>query len=101
MAQGTVKWFNTQKGYGFINPDDDGNDPAFRRLAEAGVTQAFAAQNIDLGSNETGNATRQLPGNETGNATRPLPGCVKLTQADMMKIRNAGYEPVKAAQCNR
>jgi len=85
----------------FEMPDDDGNDPAFRRLAEAGVTQAFAAQNIDLGSNETGNATRQLPGNETGNATRPLPGCVKLTQADMMKIRNAGYEPVKAAQCNR
>ena len=26
MAQGTVKWFNTQKGYGFINPDDDVND---------------------------------------------------------------------------
>ncbi|MGB1872040.1 MAG: cold-shock protein [Candidatus Puniceispirillaceae bacterium] len=26
MSQGTVKWFNTQKGYGFINPDEDSND---------------------------------------------------------------------------
>jgi cold shock protein len=26
MATGTVKWYNDQKGYGFIQPDNGGKD---------------------------------------------------------------------------
>ena len=29
MAQGTVKWFNEGKGFGFIEPEDGGKDLFF------------------------------------------------------------------------
>lgn len=36
MAEGTVKWFNPARGYGFITPDNGGREVFVRHTAIAG-----------------------------------------------------------------
>ena len=48
MATGTVKWFNGQKGFGFIAPDDGGNDffVHIRAVLRAGLSGLAEGQKI-------------------------------------------------------
>jgi len=48
MTEGTVKWFNAQKGFGFIAPDAGGND-AFVHISaveRAGLGQLREGQKV-------------------------------------------------------
>lgn len=49
MAQGTVKWFNGEKGFGFITPDDGGAD-LFVHFSEI---QASGYRSLDEGQKVT------------------------------------------------
>ena len=63
MTIGTVKWFNTARGYGFIAPDDGSND-AFVHISaveRAGLMSLAEGQRVqfDLQTGQNGKASAE------------------------------------------
>ncbi len=54
MFKGKVKWFSSQKGYGFITPEDGSKDVFVHRSAveKAGLSQLSEGQDITFEKSE-------------------------------------------------
>ena len=65
MAQGTVKWFGDEKGYGFISPDDGGEDLF---VDHTGITGG-GFKTLDEGAKVTYEATQGRKGMQAENVS--------------------------------
>jgi cold shock protein len=91
MATGTVKWFNAEKGYGFIQRED-GDDVFvhYSAIQTSGYRTLEEGQRVefDVGPGKKGEEAQNVPPDLNGAATRPSP-C--QSQSD---------DPRQAARCS-
>src|SRR5215216_5908388 len=66
MAQGTVKWFSDDKGYGFITPDEGGEDVFVHHTGIAGN----GYKNLEEGSKVSYEATQGRKGLQADNVSK-------------------------------
>jgi cold shock protein len=65
-AQGTVKWFSDEKGYGFISPDEGGEDLF---VHHSGI-EGNGFKSLDEGAKVTYEATQGRKGMQAENVSR-------------------------------
>ena len=70
MPQGTVKWFNDEKGYGFISPDDGSEDLFVHHTGIAGG----GFKSLEEGEKVTYEAVRGTKGMQAENVSKATGG---------------------------
>ena len=66
MAQGTVKWFNAEKGFGFITPDGGGQDLFVHHTA----IQSQGFRTLDENQRVSFDVTQGPKGPQASNVTK-------------------------------
>jgi cold shock protein len=67
MPQGTIKWFNNEKGYGFITPDD-GSEDLF--VHYTGIAGGGGFKSLDEGEKVTYEAVQGRRGMQAENVSK-------------------------------
>ncbi len=85
MATGTVKWFNAEKGFGFIAPDDGGPDvfAHYSAIASSGYRSLEENQKVqfDVTQGPKGPQASKLPEPDRPRWGSEGPGCLLLLPA--------------------
>ena len=89
MPQGTVKWFSNEKGYGFITPDDGGDDLFVHYSGIAGG----GFKSLEEGAKVSYEATQGNKGMQAENVT-PRPREAALTIARGPGVPDKDPRPV-------
>lgn len=67
MPQGTVKWFNDEKGYGFISPDEGGEDLF---VHYSGIAGGGGFESLDEGEKVTYEVSQDRKGLQAVNVSK-------------------------------